>query len=546
MDNLDNIYERLRDDMKDRKYAGPKMRGLAGGVLGSSGLMGILDFLNVFGPGGGLLSKGGRVGLSNGGDGTEDDRDEIAFNLFGKPYVELDINELDELKEEMIRLRHKSATGGRVGLQEGGNPSYQDILEQIQAGQQNMEQTQMTLPSPQMQALQGVLGPMMAQQLGTPIDTSAFAPQAAAQTGLQQQAAQLAATQAGLGTLQFDPTTGQLTSVGSGDGIAGYQPFLTQAATDLNAASAAAAAGQGAGAGALGQATTAMDAAQQAAFAGQGAGAQFMGPQAYQQFMSPYQQEVIDTTRQELERQLQAQQAQLGAGAGSAFGGGRFGVAQGELAAQGATGIAQTLAGLRQQGFQQAQQAAAQALAQQLGLGSAAQQQAAANLGLFGQGLQGQLAGTQAAQQQAAQNLALFGAAGQQQLGAGSGLMQQAGQNVGLAGQALAGQAGLAQLQPQLAAQNVGLLGQFGQQQQLQAQAIIDAEKQGAKMIAYEPYDRFGFFGGQLTGIMGGYPGGVSFSSQMQQTPNPFQQILGGLGTIAGIGLGAKQAGFFG
>ena len=161
MDDLDNIYERLRDDMKDRKYAGPKMRGLAGGVLGSSGLMGILDFLNVFGPGGGLLSK-----------------------------------------------------GGRVGLQEGGNPSYQDILEQIQAGQQNMEQTQMTLPSPQMQALQGVLGPMMAQQLGTPIDTSAFAPQAAAQTGLQQQAAQLAATQAGLGTLQFDPTTGQLTSVG--------------------------------------------------------------------------------------------------------------------------------------------------------------------------------------------------------------------------------------------------------------------------------------------------------------------------------------------
>ena len=124
--------------------------------------------------------------------------------------------------------------------------------------------------------------------------------------------------------------------------------------------------------------------------------------------------------------------------------------------------------------------------------------------------------------------------------------MQQAGQNVGLAGQALAGQAGLAQLQPQLAAQNVGLLGQFGQQQQLQQQAIIDAQKQGAKMIAYEPYDRFGFFGGQLTGIMGGYPGGVSFSSQMQQTPNPFQQILGGLGTIAGIGLGAKQAGFFG
>jgi hypothetical protein len=32
----------------------------------------------------------------------------------------------------------------------------------------------------------------------------------------------------------------------------------------------------------------------------------------------------------------------------------------------------------------------------------------------------------------------------------------------------------------------------------------------------------------------------------MQQTPSAFQQILGGLGTIAGIGLGAKGAGFFG
>ena len=48
MDDLDDIYEKLQDDMKDRKYAGPKMRGLAGGVLGSSGLMGILDCLKVF------------------------------------------------------------------------------------------------------------------------------------------------------------------------------------------------------------------------------------------------------------------------------------------------------------------------------------------------------------------------------------------------------------------------------------------------------------------------------------------------------------------
>jgi hypothetical protein len=80
------------------------------------------------------------------------------------------------------------ANGGRVGLQTGGapDPSYQDILAQIQAATQNMDQTSMNLPSPQMQAMQGVMGPMMAQQVGTPIDTSQFAPSAAAQTGLQQ------------------------------------------------------------------------------------------------------------------------------------------------------------------------------------------------------------------------------------------------------------------------------------------------------------------------------------------------------------------------
>ena len=59
--------------------------------------------------------------------------------------------------------------------------------------------------------------------------------------------------------------------------------------------------------------------------------------------MSPYQQQVIDATMSQLDRDLQQQQAQLGASAGSAFGGGRFGVAQGELAAQGALNKALTV-----------------------------------------------------------------------------------------------------------------------------------------------------------------------------------------------------------
>ena len=65
-------------------------------------------------------AQGGRIGFAT-GSGNEDDRDEIAFNLFGKPYVELDLDEREELKEEMIRLRHKSATGGRVGFDNGGD-----------------------------------------------------------------------------------------------------------------------------------------------------------------------------------------------------------------------------------------------------------------------------------------------------------------------------------------------------------------------------------------------------------------------------------------
>ena len=45
------------------------------------------------------------------------------------------------------------------------------------------------------------------QQAVDPIDTSKFAPSVVGLGALQQRAQQQAATQAGLGTLQFDPTT---------------------------------------------------------------------------------------------------------------------------------------------------------------------------------------------------------------------------------------------------------------------------------------------------------------------------------------------------
>ena len=78
-----------------------------------------------------FAAQGGRIGFAT-GSGTEDDRDEIAFNLFGKPYVELDLDEREELKEEMIRLRNKfMATGGRVGMQPGGLAGLAKMLMSI-------------------------------------------------------------------------------------------------------------------------------------------------------------------------------------------------------------------------------------------------------------------------------------------------------------------------------------------------------------------------------------------------------------------------------
>jgi len=101
-----------------------------------------------------------------------------------------------------------------------------------------------------------------------------------------------------------------------------------------------------------------------------GQAGQYMGPTAYQQFMSPYQQDVIDTTLTEFDRQTQmglpalAQQA-ISAGA---FGGGREGVQRAEYLSSADRNRAALQAQLLQQGFGQAQQLAGQAFGQQQAL----------------------------------------------------------------------------------------------------------------------------------------------------------------------------------
>ena len=122
------------------------------------------------------------------------------------------------------------------------------------------------------------------------------------------------------------------------------------------------------------------------------------GPQAYQQFMSPYQQDVINTTLRQYDVQAQKNLPGLAAqaiGAG-AYGGGREGVQRAEYQSQSDLNRALLQAQLQQQGFSAAQQLAGQQYNQQLGLAGQTQ-------GLLGSQIAGlsALGQTEQAQRQA-------------------------------------------------------------------------------------------------------------------------------------------------
>lgn len=96
-----------------------------------------------------------------------------------------------------------------------------------------------------------------------------------------------------------------------------------------------------------------------------------VGPDAYKQFMSPYQQDVINATLGDFDKQQAIQQTALRDKAiqAGAFGGARSGIMEAEFLNQGALNKAQLQAQLLNQGFQQAQAAAAADLQAQQGLG---------------------------------------------------------------------------------------------------------------------------------------------------------------------------------
>ena len=176
----------------------------------------------------------------------------------------------------------------------------------------------MAYPAPFLEPLGESLGEVLSGQIpgvGEQFDVSTIAPQVAQVNPFLQAAQQQAATQAGLGAVQFSPTTGAVTGIGQGTGIAAYQPYLDKAE-------------------------------------------KLFDPNAYKQYMSPYQTEVIDASQQLLNEQRASGRSQLAANAiqSGAFGGGRSGVALAEYERGRDISDAATLAALRQQGLTSAQQ----------------------------------------------------------------------------------------------------------------------------------------------------------------------------------------------
>ena len=134
-----------------------------------------------------------------------------------------------------------------------------------------------------------------------------------------------------------------------------------------------------------GQDQAQLDAYTRATTAGQGIGAYepyltqagaYSGPTGYQQFMSPYQQDVIDTTMGQYDIQTQKGLSGIGSLAAQSgnLGGGREGVMRSEYQSNQDLKRAMLLAQLQQQGFGQAQKQAGNAFQQQMQMAQAAPQ----------------------------------------------------------------------------------------------------------------------------------------------------------------------------
>ena len=160
------------------------------------------------------------------------------------------------------------------------------------------------------------------QQLAEPIDIGAITPGVAGPGAFTQAGQQLGADIGGLGDIQRD-ATGQITGFTGGTGIASFQPFL-----------------QGIQDKAL------------------------LEPTGYEDYMSPYQKDIIDATLTEFDKQAAIGANKLGTTAltAGAFGGARHGIAESEYQTQSDLNRAALQANMLQGGFGQAQKLQQQAL----------------------------------------------------------------------------------------------------------------------------------------------------------------------------------------
>ena len=308
-----------------------------------------------------------------------------------------------------------------------------------------VQQTQ-ALPPQYVEDLQKDLGTQLTALTASPLATDKFAPKVAGQDQAQLDAYRMATTQ--------------------GQGIGAFQPYISQAGAYDQAAS-----------GALGQASTALGQAGQFGTAAGG----FSGPSAYQGFMSPYQQDVMDATLAEYDSQAAAGITGIGQNAAMSgnLGGGREGVMRAQYQNKSDMNRALLQSGMLQQGFTQANQLANQAFGQQMNLGQAQQNQSQAQQGL-------------------SQN-----------------------------------QQGLAGLAPSLYQGDINTLGSAGAAQQAQAQAQLDATREGNRLEAYEPYERLGYQQQGIASIASGAPG--QYQSSVTSNPSPLQSALGIGSTLSGI-----------
>ena len=357
---------------------------------------------------------------------NESDRDDMSFRMFNKPYKELNTEELEEFQEEMMRLMNKFSSAPdpmdernqvmeMLANQYYGKPLRELNDDQIRTIEEAMDEMSKKPTAPRMMAQTGgitesrVLPPEfieaaqrtfltdLATQSGMPSVTTATAKQPGetdAQFAQRQaQAQQFNITRAGMAELApqvaaQDPlqAAAYQQAVDPTKGLGSFQPFLTKAATAADAATALTGTGAGTGVGSIAS------------------------------YQSPYQQQVIDATLQEFDRQTQIQKAQQAAnalGTPGAFGGGREGVLQAEFLANQARNRANIQSNLLQQGFQNAAARRQQDLASQMnisnlqsGLGARAQDFSRAQisgLGTLGAAQQAQNQAILDAQRQAAQ-----------------------------------------------------------------------------------------------------------------------------------------------